>query len=343
MVAQTMMVGVRRRWGGGEERRGEERRREERRGEERRDVMLVMLVEQLVSRLLVLEFGVLGVFDQSGVWNHLMFWTMTLSPVMPISEDYVTVKTLIKCMDSRSHLQQPCQWTELKLSDAAVEYISKMPSPGAPDPEVKNGCAGGEGRGGGRDGREVAEGQTGDAESQGKQPHKDRHGAEERGGTGEVLEGLTLPPSHQWSILSVNDLALRVLGGGPSISEPRAFGRKRNSMESLKIALCSLCSDPLTSGSQSTMHPHLELCYQYCGFSLVASNSSSAAAKPLVSDVTSGCWVGPPGSERGHDGHQVSSLHATVLLCHLPAQTLAEVAGRRGHKDRSEKWEESKG
>lgn len=29
---------------------------------------------------------------------------------------------------------------------------------------------------------------------------------------------------------------------------------------------------------------------------------------------------------RGHDGHQVSSLHATVLLCHLPAQTLAEVS-----------------
>lgn len=54
-----------------------------------------------------------------------------------------------------------------------------------PDPEVKNGCAGGEGgRKGERDGREVAEGQTGDAESQGRQLHKDGHGAEgeEEGG-----------------------------------------------------------------------------------------------------------------------------------------------------------------
>lgn len=33
------------------------------------------------------------------------------------------------------------------------------------------------GRGGSRDGREVAEGQTGDEESQGRQLHKDRHGA----------------------------------------------------------------------------------------------------------------------------------------------------------------------
>lgn len=29
---------------------------------------------------------------------------------------------------------------------------------------------------------------------------------------------------------------------------------------------------------------------------------------------------------RGHDGHQVSSLHAAVLLGHLPALTLAEVS-----------------
>ena len=29
---------------------------------------------------------------------------------------------------------------------------------------------------------------------------------------------------------------------------------------------------------------------------------------------------------RGHDGHQVSSQHATVLLRHLPAQALAEVS-----------------
>lgn len=34
----------------------------------------------------------------------------------------------------------------------------------------------------GRDGREVAEGQTGDVESQGRQLHKDRHGAEGKGG-----------------------------------------------------------------------------------------------------------------------------------------------------------------
>lgn len=53
---------------------------------------------------------------------------------------------------------------------------------------MKNGCAGG-----GRDG-EVAEGQTGDAESQGRQLHKDRHGARRGGRTGEVMEGLKLPP-----------------------------------------------------------------------------------------------------------------------------------------------------
>lgn len=29
---------------------------------------------------------------------------------------------------------------------------------------------------------------------------------------------------------------------------------------------------------------------------------------------------------RGHDGHQMSSQHAAVLLCDLPAQTLAEVS-----------------
>lgn len=46
-------------------------------------------------------------------------------------------------------------------------------------------------------------------------------------------------------------------------------------------------------------------------------------------------WDKPWGSEptvdvtlllRGHDGHQVSSQHATVLLRNLPAQTLAEVS-----------------
>jgi len=37
------------------------------------------------------------------------------------------------------------------------------------------------GRGGGRDGRGVAEGQTGDAKSQGRQLHKGRHGAVVRG------------------------------------------------------------------------------------------------------------------------------------------------------------------
>lgn len=61
-----------------------------------------------------------------------------------------------------------------------------------PDPEVKNGCRG---RGGGRDGREVAEGQTGDAESQGRQLHKDGHGAEggrEDGGGAGGLEAATV-------------------------------------------------------------------------------------------------------------------------------------------------------
>lgn len=57
-----MMVGVRRRWGG----------KEERRGEKRRDVMLAMLVEQLVSRLLVLEFGVLGM----RVWGVVFYFVV---------------------------------------------------------------------------------------------------------------------------------------------------------------------------------------------------------------------------------------------------------------------------
>lgn len=67
-------------------------------------------MDSFLTSTLVFPFKVL---DQSGVWNHLMLWTMTLSPVMAISEDYVTVKTLIRYTDSRSHLHQ---WTELKLS-----------------------------------------------------------------------------------------------------------------------------------------------------------------------------------------------------------------------------------
>lgn len=57
------------------------------------------------------------------------------------------------------------------------------------DREVKNGCAGGVR---GRDGSEVAAGQTGDVESQARQLHKDGHGAEAKGGksTGEVRDGL---------------------------------------------------------------------------------------------------------------------------------------------------------
>lgn len=53
------------------------------------------------------------------------------------------------------------------------------PSPGAPQPRSEEWrCR----RGRGRDGREVAAGQTGDVESQGRQLHKDRHGAEGKGG-----------------------------------------------------------------------------------------------------------------------------------------------------------------
>lgn len=58
---------------------------------------------------------------------------------------------------------------------------SRGPSPGAPQPRSEEWLR--ERGGEGRDGREVAEGQTGDAESQGRQLHKDKHAAEggERG------------------------------------------------------------------------------------------------------------------------------------------------------------------
>lgn len=81
---------------------------------------------------------------------------------------------------------------------------------------------------------------------------------------------LPTPPSspctsHQRSLSGVKDLALGVSGGGPSISEPRVLRKKEELREeSLTTGLCSLCSDPTTSGSQATMHSHIEPCYRLC-------------------------------------------------------------------------------
>lgn len=70
--------------------------------------------------------------------------------------------------------------------------------------------------------------------------------------------------SHLRSFSGVKDLALGVSGGGPSISEPRVLWKKEElHKESLTTGLCSLCSDPVTPGSQATIHSHLELCYRF--------------------------------------------------------------------------------
>lgn len=84
------------------------------------------------------------------------------------------------------------------------------PSLGAPRPTSKEWL---HKRGRGRDGREVAKGQTGDVESQGRQFHKDGHGAAGEGGEdGGGLEAATMKSggvrelgSSSWANLRLRD------------------------------------------------------------------------------------------------------------------------------------------
>lgn len=98
--------------------------------------------------------------------------------------------------------------------------------------------------------------------------------------------------------------------------------------------VCYIYSGCLPAGSRRTSGSHPQLFYHSDQSTdtlysfLVRTEKMCSANLSHIWGRAAGPWLTVDVSLflRAHDGHQMSSQHATVLLSNLPAQTLAEVS-----------------